>query len=96
MVLGYHSSSFSLFTKHRCKILNWLQDHPDARNQIMEETVRIVTNNKRGDSMQYNTRMWKSVDAPHCIVDTFLTPEAIALQEKEKVFKQTPLLNGYA
>ena len=75
---------FALFTKHRGRILNWLQDHPDARNQIMEETVRIVTNNKRGDSMQYNTRMWKSVDAPHCIGRYVPDTEAIALQEKRE------------
>ena len=37
---------FALFQRHRMAILMWLQTNPVACNRIMEETVKVVTNNK--------------------------------------------------
>ena len=50
----------------------------------MEETVRVVTNNKREDNMQYNIRSWRSVDAPHCVGRFVPDTEAIALKQKRE------------
>ena len=75
---------FALFTKHRVSILNWLNNNPKACNQIMEETVRVVTNNKREDNMQYNIRSWRSVDAPHCVGGFVPDTESIALKQKRE------------
>ena len=34
---------FELFTRHRCKLLRWLEKHPAAKNHCMEAIVRTVT-----------------------------------------------------
>jgi hypothetical protein len=34
---------FELFTRHRCKLLRWLERHPTLKNHAMEAIVRTVT-----------------------------------------------------